>query len=179
MKTVLWLVIGAAVVAAAWTAYVSWPKPSPRIIPSIPQGIILKNIKYTKTKHGRAIWSISAQRAEHNPDTGITKSTNIRLVFHRKNGKDIVLTANRAQIDSGNGTLTVSGNVRIESQPGRLLLTDRLTYNEETRILKTDSPVSIEMDHSVIHGKGMIIDTRNQEMEILSSVNASLDREAQ
>jgi LPS export ABC transporter protein LptC len=141
-------------------------------------GLILKNIKYTKTRHGRAIWTLSADQAEHDQATGVTRGNNIRLVFIDRERGDIVLTADRGQIFSSNETIIVTGHVRIENRPDNILLTDSLEYDENTGILKTGSPVYAVMDDSNVHGRGMIVNTRQRKLQILSDVNATLDQES-
>jgi len=160
---------------AAWMAWKSWKPASPEKAGPVMPGLILKNIKYTKTSHGRAVWTLSATQAEHEQSTGITKARDIVLVFHDKKRGDIVLTADRGKVFSSNDTIMVSGHVRIENRPDNVLLTDRLFYEEKTGTLKTDCLVRAILDNSVITGKGLLIDTGQRKLEVLSSVNATLD----
>ncbi len=140
-------------------------------------GILLKNIQYTKTSHGRAVWTLQADKAEHEQATGITRAEHITLVFHDKESGDIVLTADQGKVFSANETIMVSGHVRIEKRPDNTLLTERLFYDEKTGILSTDAPVMAILENSTIRGKGLLIDTRKRTLEILYDVNATLDQE--
>ena len=177
LKITLSLFGGLLLLTAAWMTYRSW-QDSLHIKENFGQpGLILKNIKYTKTRHGRAIWTLSADQAEHDQTTGVTKGRNVRLIFIDRKRGNIVLTADRGEVFSSNETITITGHVKIENQPDNILLTDRLEYDEDTGILKTSSPVHAVMDDSSVHGRGMIIDTGQRTLQLLSDVNATLDQE--
>ncbi len=158
----------------AWHA---WQISHERVNEAIPPGLVLKNITYTKSSHGRAIWTFSAQQAEHNRQSGLIKAKKIHLVFHDKIRGDIELTADMGQIHSGNETIRVMGHVRIEDQPDNILTTDWMEYDERSGILKTTAPVHIRLDGSTIEGKGLSIDTKQRKLFVSSDVNATLDNE--
>ena len=169
--------VGLAIAALAWMTFKSWKGTSPMKGGPVMPGLILKNIRYTKTSHGRAVWTLTAAQAEHEQDTGITSARNIKLIFHDKTRGDIVLTADQGRVFSSNDTIMISGHVRIENKPENILVTDKLYYDEKTGILSTDSPVQARLDNSTIKGRGLLIDTRQRILEIMSGVNATLDQQ--
>jgi len=168
---------GILLASALWMTWRSWKSSVPLEKTLAQPGLILKNINYTKTRHGRALWTLSAERAEHNQETGITLAHKIRLVFHHKEHGDILLTADKGRICSSNGTIQVMGNVRVENRPDAILTTSHLAYNEETGTITTDAPVHAVIQDSIINGKGLVLDTKEKIIHVLSDVNATIEAE--
>ncbi len=154
----------------------SWEVSSHRSEKNVIPDLVLKNIKYTKTKHGRAIWTLSATQARHDSKNDIIKAERIKLVFHQKKGGDIVLTADQGQIDSHNSILKVIGHVRIENRPDSIITTNWLEYDERTGLLKTTAPVHVVFDDSCVDANGLLIDTKTEKLLLLSDIDAILDQ---
>ena len=176
-KTMLYPAAALLLIASAWMTWRSWQASSSPEVDTGRPGLVLKDIRYTKTSRGRTVWTLSADQAEHDQKAGITKARNIRLVFHDKERGDIVLTADMGEIRSSSQTIRVAGHVRIENRPDNIIMTDSLEYDEKSGLIKTVSPVLAVIDESIIRGRGLIIDTRRRRLQIPSDINAVLDQE--
>ena len=83
-------------------------------------------------------------------------SGGIELVFFTVNGAEgSKLTAQRGTIRSAERLMRVAGDVVFVNTKGETLRTEELHWVQDSAIIRTDKPVTIERKQDVIHGQGM------------------------
>jgi LPS export ABC transporter protein LptC len=143
---------------------------------SIPENVdlTLKNIKYTKTRDGDPLWTLTADSADHAMEDGVTRIVNVRMVFFDPQMGDIVLTADQGVLLPEHRTVKVRSNVTVASPSDNMMHTEYLEYKEATNSLHTDKEVRINFDHFEAKGKGMKMDVEKRILILLSNVTAHL-----
>ena len=174
------LVVLAIILITVWLAVqalrnnrVLGPKTALELIPDN-VALTLKNIKHTKTRAGKPLWTLMADSASHSKD-GITRMKNVHIVFFDRERGNIELTADLGEWISEYRKMTVSSNVIVIRPPGNTLQTEYLEYDEAGNILQTDKMVEINDDHYRVSGKGMRIDVTERTLVLLSEVKAQVD----
>lgn len=80
----------------------------------------------------------------------------IELVFFTASGAEgSKLTAQRGTIRSAERLMRVAGDVVFVNTKGETLRTEELHWVQDSAIIRTDKPVTIERKQDVIHGQGM------------------------
>jgi len=135
----------------------------------------LHNIKYTKTRAGKALWTLSADTADQRED-GVISARKVRVTFFDKKKGDIHITADRGQLVPELEKVSLSSNVRVITSQEETLLTDFLEYREKEHLLHTDQPAQIFTDSYEASGNGMSIDLRYRTLVLFGGVRASVPR---
>ncbi len=105
----------------------------------------------------------------------VTKMKYISAVFSSKKHKTIEISSDTGEYMSKTKDAVFSGSVEVKSKQPFSLKTQRLDFVSDKRILKTDLYVEYITDGTKISGKGMIIEIDTQNVEILSSVDATFN----
>ncbi|QQR87615.1 MAG: LPS export ABC transporter periplasmic protein LptC [Flavobacteriales bacterium] len=83
-------------------------------------------------------------------------SGGIELVFFTASGAEgSKLTAQRGTIRNAERLMRVAGDVVFVNTKGETLRTEELHWVQDSAIIRTDKPVTIERKQDVIHGQGM------------------------
>lgn len=173
LTLVLILVVGTLSVLAL-LSYRKWEPES--TFESIPENIdlTLRKIKYSKTRDGETLWNLVADSAAHSMADGITRITNVKIVFFDADLGNIVLTADQGELIPQKKIVTVYSNVTVTSPPGNVMHTEYLEYKEVTNSLHTDKVVRIDFVHFKVRGTGMQMDLEKRLLVLLSNVKARL-----
>ena len=84
-------------------------------------------------------------------------SDGLRLEFYNESGKQTgVLTASEGFIYGQRGLMEARDSVRFVNEQNEKLITERLIWNQDSGIVYTKSPVTIEREDGVIYGKGLV-----------------------
>ena len=135
----------------------------------------LKEISYTETREGTAVWTLVADSAAHNIGAGTTHIENIRMTFYDVNGLgDMTLTARSGELMSESREVSVAGDVVVKSPKGYILYTDWLHYREADRIARTDAPVRLVSATMEVTGTGMRLDVGGRSVVLLTDIRARL-----
>ena len=94
---------------------------------------------------------------EYHLDTPYTLlSDGVELVFYRAQGVEgSVLTSEEGTIRRDGRIMQVREDVRFENYKGEVLLTERLTWLQDSDIVYTNDPVSVVRQWDTIHGIGL------------------------
>jgi LPS export ABC transporter protein LptC len=83
-------------------------------------------------------------------------SDGVELVFFTPNGAEgSKLTAQRGTVHSEERIMRVAGDVVFVNAKGETLKTEELYWVQDSSIVRTDKPVTIEREADVIRGQGM------------------------
>ena len=83
------------------------------------------------------------------------------------------ITAEKGQSYKNNTIITLSGNVQFHriatsDSPAMTIQTSRATIKPQQSIASTDQPVSIQQQHSTIHGSGLIANLKTGDYTLQS-----------
>lgn len=146
------------------------------ILESLPRNVdlSLQKINYTETSEGKPRWTLVADSAAHNVGEGITRIENIHMTFYDEQNGDMVLTAEKGEMDSASRDVTVRGNVAIVGSRKWALYTEHLQYRAADRTIRNAEPVRLLSETMEVSGVGMRLDVRNRSLRLLSKVEARL-----
>lgn len=131
----------------------------------------LKNIDYTETRDGKAVWRLKAADARHDLSSQVTWLTKVDLTFYGKGETgDLALIADNGVWNAEAGELEVSGQVVATSANGYRFTSERIHYREADRLLWTDESVRLVSDQIDLKGTGMRLLVDERKLKLLSKV---------
>jgi len=143
------------------------------LLSMLPENIDLAvaDLHYTQNEEGRRSWTLDADTAEYERDSGLARLTAVRLLFYEA-GKfgDVNLVADEGQLAQETRQVDVWGNVSIKAEGGEQLFTERLHYDDEIRQLSTEDPVRILSSDVELTGTGLQVDIDQGHMLLKENV---------
>jgi LPS export ABC transporter protein LptC len=146
------------------------------ILESLPGNVdlSLKQINYTETREGKRSWTLVADSAAHTVENGITRIENIHMTFYDEDMGDVILTAERGEMQSDSRQVAVRGDVVVRNPQGYSLYTESLLYREADRMISTEEPVRMVSEKMEVTGVGMLLDVQDHTLVLLSDIQARL-----
>jgi len=147
------------------------------VVKALPEGVdlALQDIDYTHTEGGVARWRLVAKQAAHRTEERLTTVSDLRLTFFDvAGGEQGTLRARNGQVNADFSVVVVEGEVEIVSRSGYTLRTDRLTYHQADRTIRTDTPVHLMSADLELDGVGLDFDLEAQRLRVRSKVHATL-----
>jgi LPS export ABC transporter protein LptC len=144
---------------------------------TLPQGVdlALEQINYTHAEGGVARWRLVAARVEHHSAEQVTALRDLQLTYFDANGDEQgTLTARNGQADADFAVIEVRDEVEVISRSGYTLQSERLTYHQADRSIRTDAPVRLTAAGLSLDGVGLHLDLASQRLRVLSAVRAEL-----
>ncbi len=136
----------------------------------------LKQIQYTETRDGRRSWSLVADSAAHNLGEGSARIDNIRMTFFDDKLGDLRLQADHGTLATEAREVSAFGQVKVSNPRGYAFFTDKLTYRETDRMIRSDDVVRIESPAIQISGRGLRLNVDKRSLVVLSDVRAEIPR---
>ena len=180
VTTTVWaVVLGVllSVVAALWFFLPLTTSKKPADLLPVNVELKLQNVKFTSTKNGEPVWTLTAAWAEREGTDGVTRAGDVKVVFYGQEESMTVLTANQGEILPEHSVIRVKGNVRIIRDDGTALLTDYLEYDEDKEAVTTDDVVHFTADGMKITGQGMYLDVKRRKVRIIKNVEAFIEEQ--
>jgi len=131
------------------------------ILNMLPEDIdlALADLHYTQNEEGQRRWTLDADKAEYQRDSGLAKLDAVKLLFYStEEYGDINLRADQGQLMQETRQIDVWGNVILETERGEQLFTERLHYDDQIRQLSTADPIKILSAQLELTGTGLQID---------------------
>ena len=147
------------------------------ILSMLPENIdlALSDLHYTQSEEGRRSWTLDADTAEYERDSGLAKLTAVRLLFYEAGQfGDISLQAEQGQLAQETRQVDVWGNVRVKTESGEQLFTERLHYDDQIRQLSSEDPIRILSSDVELTGIGLQIDIDQGHMLVKDKVRMLL-----
>lgn len=130
----------------------------------------LKGISYTEIKDGVKEWVLTADSGSYFENEGYVSLVQIHMTFYRKDGKRIILTGERAKLDTVTKDIEVNGNVVVIPDEGYRLKTDSLKYCASKRYIHTQDRVYMTGQDVTVEGRGMEFHVDSKRVIILEDV---------
>jgi lipopolysaccharide export system protein LptA len=99
-------------------------------------------------------------------------------VFPPAGDKPDQIVSDRAIYDEKSGSGQFNGNVQMETHESLKVKTDSLTYNQDSKIAETSSPVTFERENVTGSSVGALVDNEKKRMELRSQVEVTVAPEA-
>ena len=154
----------AAVVAGTLLAY--WLNPPARLPLGVDGGQTapdgdgkphLRVLTYTQVKEGVRKWTLNAEGARYEDDSGAVWLDKVKVRFYPDKGGRIDISGDEGTYDQKQQVVTLRGNVRGRTHDGHALVTDWMTYSEAEQVADTNAWVTVTGKDYSITGKGMLV----------------------
>jgi LPS export ABC transporter protein LptC len=143
------------------------------ILSMLPENIDLAvaDLHYTQNENGQRRWTLDADNAEYERDSGLAKLTTVKLLFYDAGAfGELTLTSEDGQLEQETRQVDVWGDVQIESTSGEQLFTERLHYDDQLRQLSTDEPIHLLSADADLTGVGLRVEIDRGQMIVKDKV---------
>lgn len=131
---------------------------------------VMQGFKLRSTEKGGIEWEMEAKGAQVFEIKNKAYAQDFTMKTFEKNGAISILTGDRAVIDTKTNFLEATGNVRLKSDNGDLLITEKLFWDNEKGFVYGDAPVTLITKNSVLKGVGFESDMYMRNLKIHSRV---------
>lgn len=177
------IVLAALAAVLLGTALAYWLNPPVRLPvldakgPALPSGTDkrprIKGLSYTQVRDGRKQWTLSAQGARLDEDKGQVTLEKVTMRFFPEKGGWFEISGNEGSYDQKKKIVVLEGEVRGSSDDGMSLRTERLTYSESDRMVKSDRLVTIAGPRFKVSGRGMVVDLNRSTIKFQNEVDST------
>ncbi len=174
------LLAGVAVLAGllvrGYLKYREFRENPAKIIEAIPQGtnIVLGEVRHTAVREGRKEWVLEAASAQYSESSKEAVFNDVKVTFFMENGDRIYLQGQKGTINTASNDMQVAGNVRIEKDD-QTLLTEKIDYNHENRLLTSPSEVRISGRTFDLRADTMRVDLKAETAFFTGAVEGKID----
>ena len=140
---------------------------------------IVKDAKlYGINTEGEFLYTIVAKKAQANNADRQIYLDQVFLDYDGDQDIDWRITSEKGQLLSNSNVLALSGNVTVQSLSNEnnmtTISTDYLEINPNTYTIATNRDVLIELDDNKIEAKGLTAQLKNNRLNFISNINASI-----
>jgi lipopolysaccharide export system protein LptC len=140
---------------------------------------IVKDAKlYGTNTEGEFLYTIVAKKAQANNADRQIYLDQVFLDYDGDQDIDWRITSEKGQLLSNSNVLALSGNVTVQSLSNEnnmiTISTDYLEINPNTYTIATNRDVLIELDNNKIEAKGLTAQLKNNRLNFISNINASI-----
>ena len=138
-----------------------------------------EDFRYTRVgPNGQAEYVVEGKKLVHTPVDDISHVDQPVVYSYSKERPPMTLRSDTARINGDHSEVHLHGNVHLERPQthGSETMTvesDYMLVLTNTDIVKTDHPVHITLGKSTLDGVGMVADSRQQQVSLLSLVNGT------
>ena len=136
----------------------------------------VKNVLYREVGGDGTKWEIRAKNASYLRKQNQANFAQVEIKLFLPDGKVIVLTGDKGQLNTATRDITISGNVGITSLSDERFTTDYLQYSAAEQRLHTDAAVLMETPQLKINGVGLSLSLQDRDVVLLSRVHGRVKR---
>jgi len=151
-----------------------------KVAESIPESVepeatvSVGKIQQTATRKGKKEWVLEANSARYDDKTGRMILKDLVVTFFLSDKSEINLTADEGILDTDSNDIEVSGNVVLENKDYKLL-TERLNYIHDKRLLYSKSPATISGNSVRLRADTLSFDLNTKKLTLEGRVETTLD----
>jgi LPS export ABC transporter protein LptC len=139
----------------------------------------IQGFSYQQTRSGATKWVVTADQAKVFDDEHMAKLQTVKVqLFDRDfQNEQMVITSEEGVMNTASNDFElVSQHEKtvMSFESGYQVFSDRLTWKEKDRQIRTDDPVIIQGSGVVITGTGLIGDAEKNEFRLLHNVRAEV-----
>ncbi|MEE9613381.1 MAG: LPS export ABC transporter periplasmic protein LptC [Thermodesulfobacteriota bacterium] len=143
-------------------------------VASLEAGGGMDEIRYYGTKDGVTEWEMEADSATRLADEDLTVFENVRFIFYSKDGGTYTLTGKEGRYSEKNERIEITGAVKVVSDDGYSLLTERLDYSTRSREATSEVEVELLSRGMKITGVGFRMNVEGGGFSVLRDVKTVL-----
>lgn len=137
----------------------------------LPQAdMFMSKVRFADTQQGNRVWLIESENARLFKDKSRAEFETVHITFYGKDGREMHLYSERAELDTTSRDMAAFGKVRGRSSDGLEFFTSSLRYDYDKREVSTDAPVRIVTSGYETEGVGMIVDVDEERIRLLNRV---------
>lgn len=157
-----------------------WPKGKESdsltvLVEKLPPGVDLglENVHYSQNEGGAKSWELDAGRADYQRDAGELTLNKVRFVYYMDNDSGTLTTrSGQGSFNRNSRQLFLNGDVMVVADSGEKLQTPSLQFDLENKQARTDGVVQIENSQMKLSGRGMLLDIRQEQLQLFADVRA-------
>lgn len=132
-------------------------------------------IHQTASRKGRKEWSLEARSAHYIDKTKEMVLRDLSVIFFLKDNSEVTLAADRGILKTESNDISVSGNVVLNNKEYKLL-TEKLNYAHEQRVLYSSTPVIITGASVKLVADSISFDLNTNKITMDGSVAATITK---
>lgn len=141
--------------------------------PSLPSQIV-EGFVLHESSSGERLYTLKAETAYVYDSEQQVEVVRPEVLFYDVDANvHAILVADRGAIQSRTNDLVARGHVNVLTEDSTKLWTDSLSWNNNTKLVRTDAPVEIETPKGRVSGIGLVSDAGLSRIEIQSEVRGS------
>jgi LPS export ABC transporter protein LptC len=151
-----------------------------KVSESIPESVepdatlSIGKIHQTATRKGKKEWSLEAGSAHYIAKTSQMVLKDLMVTFFLDDKSEITLTADKGILNNDSNDIEVSGNVVVKNKEYKLL-TERLNYAHDKRVLYSTAPVTISGPSAHLAADTISFDLNTKKVTLEGRVETTLD----
>lgn len=151
-----------------------------KVSESIPESVepdatlSIGKIHQTATRKGKKEWSLEANSARYVDKTSQMVLKDLMVTFFLDDKSEITLAADKGILNTDSNDIEVSGNVVVKNKEYKLL-TERLNYAHDKRVLYSTAPVTISGPSAHLAADTISFDLNTKKVTLEGSVETTLD----
>ena len=151
-----------------------------KVSESIPESVepdatlSIGKIHQTATRKGKKEWSLEASSGHYVDKTSQMILKDLMVTFFLDDKSEIILAADKGILNTDSNDIEVSGNVVVKNKEYKLL-TERLNYAHDKRVLYSTAPVTISGPSAHLAADTISFDLNTKKVTLEGSVETTLD----
>ena len=148
-------------------------RPAEEMLEMLPKKVdlALEKLHYTHNENGQRSWSLTADQAEYQRESGLALLDKVHLeVFHAGQFGEVTLDSGKGQLLQEQQLVEVWEHVVVNTSRQEQLLTERLHYDGVRHRLTTEEHILLKTPRMQLTGKGMQVDLDEGRLLVKSAV---------
>jgi LPS export ABC transporter protein LptC len=130
-------------------------------------------IQQTATRKGKKEWCLEANSAHYIDKTNQMVLRDLSVIFFLEDNSEVTLAADRGVLQTDSNDIAVSGNVVLNNKEYKLL-TEKLNYVHDRRVLYSDAPVIITGASTRLAADSISLDLNSNKIIMDGRVEATI-----
>ncbi len=137
--------------------------------------LALEELHYTQNEDGQQSWTLDATKAEYQRESSLASLEDVQLLLYQaKDFGSIHLQADRGQLLQSTQQVDLWGDVRLKTDRGDQLFTERLHYDDQASQLSSEEPFRFLSPEMELTGVGFQIEVEQGRMLVKKDVRVLL-----
>jgi len=132
-------------------------------------------IQQTATRKGKKEWDLEASSAHYIDKSNQMVLRDLKVIFFLEDNSEITLIADRGILKTDSNDMEVSGHVVVKNKEYKLL-TEKLNYAHDRRLLYSDSPVTISGTSARLAANSISFDLNSKKLTLSGRVETIIDK---
>jgi len=147
------------------------------VVEQLPKNVdlALRQVRFSETRNGVRKWSMVADSADFSAGVGMTHVENIFMTFFDSEGvKTVTLTSRSGDVQTESGGVTLQGDVVVKSVRGYVIRTERLDYDKNADVIRSNTRVNITSDWMKLTGRSLRMHVGDQRLFLSGDVQTTI-----